>query len=162
MALQMLYFISRSAMRPSAYSPMSVPQRVTQGGFLLVELAISAALLSLLCAGTFWALTTMNRSATSNRALMAAEAIAQSQVDLLLSTPYTVASVPASLAVTPSPATPVDVVVFDGNADINGTMVTDVVLADPTAGIRRFTVTVTCPFRNHALRVSLSSMRAPD
>ena len=114
---------------------------------MLLELLVSAVVLSLVCAGAFWVFTRMNAYASTHRLLTAAQAVAQSQVDLLLSTPYTLSNVPPELAVAPAPppATPVPLLV--GNTPL---------------GVRRFTVTVAGAIGGRTHNVVMSGMRAPD
>ena len=134
----------------------------SRAGFMLLELLVSAVVLSLVCAGAFWVFTRMNAYASTHRLLTAAQAVAQSQVDLLLSTPYTLSNVPPELAVAPAPppATPVPLLV--GNTPVNGSITTEVVLADPALGVRRFTVTVAGAIGGRTHNVVMSGMRAPD
>jgi hypothetical protein len=129
---------------------------------MLLELLVSAVVLSLVCAGAFWVFTRMNAYASTHRFLTAAQSVAQSQVDLLLSTPYTLSNVPPELAVTPSPPPAMLVPLLAGNTPVNGTMTTEVVLAEPALGVRRFTVTVGGAIGGRAHNVVMTGMRAPD
>ena len=158
-------------------SPSRRPRRRI-AGFTLVEVVIAGGMLAILVAGSFIALTQINRWATSARLRTLALAVAQQRIDLLATTPWQVATArPAVL--TAGTATennlPLNNDGFNSgtglssaftNLDSEGisaataTRTTEV--TNLTARTLRVAVTVTFTYRNRPHSVSLTTLRATD
>ncbi len=143
-------------------------------GFTLVEVVFAGCLLAILAAGSFIALTQINRWATSARYRTLALAVAQQRIDFIQTTPWQVATTRPTILTAgtitetnlplnndpfnsttslASPYSGLDVQVIDTRT----TQITDL-----TARTLRAVVTVTFTYRNRPHSVSLTTLRATD
>lgn len=152
----------------------SKPFRRGTAGFTLVEVVIAGGLLAVLIAGSFIALTQINRWATSARLRTLALAVAQQRVDLLQTTAWQVTA-PRPLLLTAGTTTennlPLNNDAFNSatslasaftslDNQLNATRTTQV--TDLTARTLRVAVTVTFTYRNRPQSVSLTTLRTTD
>lgn len=151
-------------------------RRVRRGtaGFTLVEVVIAGCLLAVLIAGSFIALTQINRWATSARLRTLALAVAQQRIDVLQTTPWQVGGTrPALLnaGTTTENNLPLNNDAFNAatslasaytglDNQLNATRTTQV--TDLTARTLRMAVTVTFTYRNRPHSVRLTTMRTTD
>jgi prepilin-type N-terminal cleavage/methylation domain-containing protein len=158
----------------SAQAPTSLPQ----GAFTLVEVIIALGVLATLAAGAFLGFNTINTYAASSRLYSQAQAVAQNQIDLILSKePFDPTSnppqIPAELAL--GTATKPNVFVYtdpvSGRVLVTGAMVTTV--SDPgftmtfnnattNLNVRKVNVKVNYTFRNTDYTVSMDTLRTAD
>lgn len=150
------------------------PVRRRMAGFTLVEVVIAGCLLSVLIAGSFAALTQINRWATSARLRTLALAVAQQRIDFIQTLPWqTVGVRPAVLpsdSITESnlplnndafnSATSLASAYTNLDTPLNSTRTT--VLSYPSTRTMRAVVTVTFTYRNRPHSVVLTTLRATD
>jgi prepilin-type N-terminal cleavage/methylation domain-containing protein len=148
------------------------------GGFTLVEVLVATVILALISATSFVTLNRMNFLAFSSRLYSEAQAIAENQVDILLTKgPFdpsrTPALVPTQLQVGTTNQTGVLIYVdpVTGQTVVTGTMTTTV--SDPgltqtlnsqaaNLNVRQIKVQVDYTFRNIAYSVVMNTLRTAD
>lgn len=185
MAIIMLPFVQKS--RHQARAGLSLLQR---GGFALMEVFIALAVLGTIAAGAYIGFNEVNAYAVSSRLYSEAQAVAQNQIDLILSRgPFNITSVPQrvpdelKLDSQRSPAGPLvtpNVFVYTdpvtGKVVVTGSMTTSITDANafmafptPTPGatptplnVRRATVTVSYTFRNKNYNIIMETLRTAD
>ncbi|MEY2545339.1 MAG: hypothetical protein QOG48_456 [Verrucomicrobiota bacterium] len=157
-------------------------QRAAKTGFTLMEIVLALAVLGTMSAGCYVGFNTVNTYSISSRLYSEAQAVAQNQIDLILSKgPFDPANgkIPAVLALDSTrgnqPLVTPNVFVYrdpiTGNVAVSGTMTTSITDAGYTmtyAGatsnlnVRRATVTVSYTFRNTNYAVSINTLRTAD
>jgi prepilin-type N-terminal cleavage/methylation domain-containing protein len=145
-----------------------------QSGFTFVELVVGMAVLVTFAAVAFAAFTQLNRFATASRLRVHALALAQQQIDSVLTAQWRINAGRPDILVagtrtesdltlnTDAGNNPDD---FDSDftdlvTPVRGTRVTQI--TNVTARTLRATVTVTFNYANRAYTVSLTTMRATD
>ena len=147
-----------------------------RGAFTLVEILVALAVLGTMAAGAYLGFNTVNTYATTSRLYSEAQAVAQNQIDLILSKgPFDPKNnkIPAVLAL--GTTTTPDVFVYrdsvSGSAVVIGTMTTTITdagysmtFAGSTAdlNVRRATVTISYRFRNTDYAVKMDTLRTAD
>jgi type II secretory pathway pseudopilin PulG len=161
---------SATFMREACYSGAR-----STGGFTLVEIAVSVALLGLVFATALGSLMVLNRHATSTRLMTNVREILQRNIETAMAVPFTSASVPAILAITPANGSawdegiagndPVNIYTSrDGTTKITGTLLR-IVIAEPnsvSADIRRVTFRLNYAVFGRNLSYDLTTIRAND
>ncbi len=147
-----------------------------RAGYTLLEMVIALAVIGTMSAGAYIGFNTVNTYAVSTRLYTEAQAVAQNQIDLILSKgPFDPKTnkVPAVLQLG-STVTPNVFVYRDpvsGNVVVSGTMtttITDAGYSMTYAGattnlhLRRATVTVSYNFRGTQYDVSMNTLRTSD
>lgn len=147
-----------------------------RGGFSLLEVFVALAVLGTTSAGIYIGFNEINAYSVSSRLYSEAQAVAQNQIDLVLSSgPFDLRSnrVPPilQLGATTTPNVFIYRDPVSGREVVNGTMVTNITNANmhmtyagTTAdlNVRRATVTVSYRFRNKDYAVSLDTLRTAD
>ena len=146
------------------------------GAFTLVEIVIALGVLGTMSGGAYVGFNVINAYAASSRLYSEAQAVAQNQIDLILSQgPFNIArnKIPSVLAL----GTTVKPNVFvyrdsvRGNALVTGTMSTAIseypatmTYGGETANlnVRKATVTVTYSWRNRTYNVIMETLRTAD
>lgn len=143
-------------------------------GFTLVEVVVAGCLLAVLIAGSFIALTQINRWATSARLRTLALAVAQQRIDVLQTTAWQAGGTRPTLlnaGTTTENNLPLNNDTFNSatslasaytnlDSQLNATRTTQV--TDLTARTLRMAVTVTFTYRNRPHSVTLTTLRATD
>lgn len=147
-----------------------------RAAFSLAEVVVALAALGTMSSGAYIGFNTINNYAVSSRLYSEAQAIAQNQIDLILSKgPFDLRTnrVPAilQLGTTTTPNCFIYRDPVSGNVIVTGTMTTTITNAGTTmtyAGatadlnIRRATVTVSYNFRGRNYAVSMDTLRTTD
>jgi prepilin-type N-terminal cleavage/methylation domain-containing protein len=161
-------------MRPLLRIPKPRREDRVAGGFTLVEVMIAITVLAVFVMSSLTALTQLNRYAAAARLQTLARAIAQTQIDQIMTTPWSVSgTVPTILAVgtTTQGNVPLDNDNFNNqpglsspftslDMNINATMTT--VIASVSTRIVSASVTVTWPYRGTNYSITLNTLRTAD
>jgi prepilin-type N-terminal cleavage/methylation domain-containing protein len=147
-----------------------------RGGFTLAEVVIALAVLATMAAGCYLGFNSLNTYAISSRLYTEAQAVAQNQIDMILSKgPFDPKNnkIPAVLQI--GTTTTPNVFVYrdpvTGSVAVTGTMRTTIsdagytmTYAGSTAdlNLRRATVQVSYIFRNTTYNVSMDTLRTAD
>jgi prepilin-type N-terminal cleavage/methylation domain-containing protein len=148
----------------------------SSSGFTLTEIVIALAVLATMAAGCYIGFNSLNTYAVSSRLYTEAQAVAQNQVDMILSKgPFDPKNnkIPTVLQI--GATTTPNVFVYrdpvSGSVAVTGTMTTTI--TDPgytmayagsttDLNLRRATVRVSYTFRNTTYNVSMDTLRAAD
>src|SRR5438552_4887597 len=149
-----------------------------QDAFTYAEMMMALAILALVAASTFAAMSRANRYAVTNRVYTCAHTLVQSQIDTFLSVgPFypqlSPPLVPTELATGTTTTTNVPIYAdsASGSTVVDGTMtrtVVDLGLTQTTSGVtddlhtRRLTVTLTYTFSGKNYSIVMSTLRASD
>jgi type II secretory pathway pseudopilin PulG len=143
-----------------------------QGGFTLIDVVVTSAILILIASTAMYALTSINRYASFNRVHAAAESIVQNQIDQILTRgPYIPTNTPPDIPTILTNGPPVDLPVFtdpeSGNPLVTGTLTT--VIQDTgaksngiTLYVLKAAVTLDFTFRAKKYTIAMDTLRAPD
>ena len=153
-------------------------QTSRQDAFTYAEMMMALAVLALVAASTFAAMSHANRFAVTNRVYTCAQTVVQNQIDTFLSVgPFdpqlSPPLVPTELATGTTTTTNVPIYSdsASGGAVVNGTMtrtVVDLGLTQTTNGVtddlqaRRLTVTLAYTFSGKNYSIVMSTLRASD
>jgi type II secretory pathway pseudopilin PulG len=144
----------------------------TQGGFTLIDVVITSAILILIASTGVYALTSINRYASFNRVHAAAESIVQNQIDQILTRgPYVPTNTPPDIPSILNSGTINDLPVFtdpeSGNPLVTGKLTT--VIQDTGAKcngvalyVLKAAVTLDFTFRAKKYTIAMDTLRAPD
>ena len=160
--------------------PAPGPRRLllSIGAFTLVEIVIALGVLGTMSAGAYVGFNAINAYAVSSRLYSEAHAVAQNQIDLILSKgPFDLTTNPPRIPAVLALGTTVKPNVFiyrdsvSGTAVVTGTMSTTVTEYPATMtyasktrdlNIRKATVTVSYAWRNKDYRVTMETLRTAD
>lgn len=151
---------------------------LSRAGFTLVEIVIALGVLGVMTGGSYIGFNSINAYAVSSRLYSEAQAVAQNQIDLILSKgPFNVTSTPNKVpsVLTLGTTTQSNVFVYNdpvsGQVVVSGTMTTKI--EDPgltqtymgstkSLNMRKATVTVNYTFRNRDYAVTMHTLRTAD
>lgn len=152
--------------------------RWLRGGFTLIEVFVGLAVLGTMSAGAYIGFNEVNAYSVSSRLYSEAQAVAQNQIDLILSKgPFNITSVPnrvppeLALGTQTRPNVFVYVDPVNGKTIVTGTMTTVIEDAGATmtfAGVtsplnvRKAKVTVAYAFRGKDYNVTMETLRTAD
>lgn len=154
-----------------AFQPRSPRRRrFGRAGITIVEIAVSMAMIGIVCSTSMFALIQMNQNSVVARLYTGAMSQAQNQIDLILTAAYKPQNNIIPTVLQPTPSTQATVPIYQdptSGAVVSGTMVTQVVNLSPTYNGNtlyevRSTVTVTYSYRNRPYSVALSALRTSD
>jgi prepilin-type N-terminal cleavage/methylation domain-containing protein len=149
-----------------------------RSAFTLAEIVIALGVLGVMSSGAYLGFNSINAYAVSSRLYSEAQAIAQNQIDLILSKgPFNITSVPnkvpaiLTLGTTTQPNVFVYTDPVSGQVIVTGTMTTKI--EDPgltqtymnkttSLSMRKATVTVSYKFRNTDYAVVMHTLRTAD
>ena len=145
-----------------------------QGGFTLIDVVVTSAILILIASTAMYALTSINRYASFNRVQAAAESIVQNQIDQILTRgPYVPTNTPPDIPTILNSGTTVinNLPVFtdpeSGNLVVMGKLTT--VIQDTgaksngiTLYVLKAAVTLDFTFRAKPYTIAMDTLRAPD
>jgi type II secretory pathway pseudopilin PulG len=150
-------------------------RRARPQGFTLVELMVATAVIIIVGIAGVQALAMMNSKAAAMRILNNARAAVQRNIDTAMGVPYTVAAVPAILAITPATGTVyvdsgagnLENVVLMSNGTtplVQGTLTRTVVAQanSENQALLSITFSLTYTYRKHNYTYSMTTLRAPD
>jgi prepilin-type N-terminal cleavage/methylation domain-containing protein len=164
-----------SSHKVTASRPFAAQAR---SAFTLVEVVIALGVLGVMSGGAYIGFNTINAYAVSSRLYSEAQAVAQNQIDLILSKgPFNITSTPNKVPaiLTLGTATQPNVFVYNdpvsGQVIVTGTMTTKI--EDPgltqtymskttSLSMRKATVTVSYQFRNKNYAVVMHTLRTAD
>jgi prepilin-type N-terminal cleavage/methylation domain-containing protein len=153
-------------------------KRLGDAGFTLLEIVIALGVLGTMSSGAYIGFNAINAYAVSTRLYSEAQAVAQNQIDLILSKgPFNITSIPNKVPTILELGTKIQPNVFvytdpvTGQNIVTGTMTTTI--SDPNLSqaymnattplsMRKATVVVSYQFRNRNYAVTMHTLRTAD